>query len=65
MEQTVEVMLPSKRIVSVTGDISDIFMVLSCLQKDQRTTELIVRYPDNEVGTTCWQPIGGNDGRTL
>lgn len=61
METTVEVMIEPGRFVKVTGEVKDIFLVLSAMQGDERTKNLHVRYEDDEVGTTCWQPIGRND----
>jgi hypothetical protein len=50
-----EIQIAPMRIVSVTGEVRDIFAVIRGLKETQYDPE--VRFHDEELGEpTCWQP---------
>ena len=53
-KQTVEVAITPARIVTITGDVRDLFTIIRALKEEGHDPQ--VRYEDEEVGTTCWQP---------
>ena len=55
--QNVDVMIAPERFVTMSGSTRDIFTLLSALKENERTKDCQVRFPDPEVGLTCWQPI--------
>ena len=54
-KSTVEVLIAPRRIISVTGELRDIFAIAKALKADYDPK---IRYHDPELGdVTCWQPI--------
>ena len=57
-KSTVEVLIAPRRIISVTGELRDIFAIAKALKADYDPK---IRYYDPELGgVTCWQPVTSN-----
>lgn len=60
--QTIEVAITQDRIISITATPRDTFAVVKGLQSEGYNPQ--VRWEDDEVGITCWQPTGEIDHDT-